>query len=133
MNTFNKKRSACAAMALAVFAVLLGLTPAMASQARHPAQEVLTCRVYSEAQAARSQTEGSSALRSAAGYATIAAGADRLRRKVALALSSVANAPDAMLTATQISAINRAEAIISTFCTGIGILAISFGWAIGLP
>jgi hypothetical protein len=36
---------------------------------------------------------------------------------VALELSSVANAPDAMLTATQISAINRAEAIISTFCT----------------
>ena len=45
----------------------------------------------------------------------------------------MANVPDAMLTATQISAINRAEAIISTFCTGIGIPAISFGWAIGLP
>jgi len=132
MNTFNKKRSACAAIALAVFTVLLGLTPAMASQASRPAQEVLACRAYSAAQAAKSQAGASAGLRSAAGYAAIAARADRSWRRVAQALNSVADVPDAMLTATQISAINRAEAIISSSCTGIGTPAISFGRSVAL-
>jgi hypothetical protein len=125
--------------ALALLAVLFGLSPAMASPlargagTAHPNQEILSCRAYWAAQAANQQVAASSDLRSAASHAATAARTNQSWRNVAHALNVLANLPDAMLTAAQMRAANRAGAGVASSCAAIGVTAPPSGKAIVQP